>query len=119
MEMKDYRSALDCLNKTNVLSNLNYDYLVLKVACFKHLNQMDEAIRCCEWANIFNGKEERAYFLKSECFYEIKSYEEALDAINKALEIKPSFLPYEDLKNNILRDQINYYIITNGLKTLL
>ena len=114
MKLKDFQNALDCFNNAGELVN---NLLISKGTCHENLNQIDEAIRCYDEAIIRNVEKESAYFLKSNCLYEKKEFELALDALKKASDIDPAYLPYEDLKNKILRDQINYYIINNGLKT--
>jgi tetratricopeptide (TPR) repeat protein len=101
MEMNDYHVALELLNKVD-----NGRVSILKGKCLKNLNRIDEAIRCFDEAIIMDEAAEYAYYLKSECLYEKKEFESALDEINKATEIFPGTYNshlYENHRNNILR----------------
>ncbi len=101
--MKNFQEALVYYNKALELKPGNAKYLSLKGKSLKHLNKINEAIRCYDQAINEDDNYAPAYFLKSEYLYEQNDYESALSYIEIACEIDPLDNSYKTLRNNIQR----------------
>ena len=101
MDIKNYQEALSCFNQALEMNSPNSVYLTLKGNSLKHLNRIDDALKCFDEAIRLDADYAHAYYFKSKCFWEQKGYESALNAINKACEIRPLENTYKSFRNSI------------------
>ncbi|KLI35479.1 hypothetical protein SZ50_03600 [Brachyspira hyodysenteriae] len=51
----------------------------------------EEAIKLCDEAIEKDNKDEDAYFIKANCYFELKDYNTAIENLNKAIELNPNY----------------------------
>ncbi len=53
-------------------------------------NNFTEIIKLCDEAIEKDNKDEDAYFLKANCYFELEDYNAAIENLNKVIELNPN-----------------------------
>lgn len=93
MDMGDYRSALDAIDKAMQMKDDDTDYMLRRANILSSLKRYDEAIEQIDKYIEADAEDANGYLGKAECEYDKKDYTSAIEDYTTVTVLAPEYMP--------------------------
>jgi tetratricopeptide (TPR) repeat protein len=94
--------SLEILNKAVFANSQSEELLKVRAETYEHLKQYGKAAEDYQKITLLSPDDEHVWYLLGKNQYEDGQYEEALQSVNRSVEINAQYIPAYHLKINIL-----------------
>lgn len=113
IENQKYSDAIDLLNKAIEIDPDYADAYLLRAQAFERINDLPQAAEDYKRAAVFITRDTEVFYHAGRVLYDIGRYEDALEMLNQALNLKERNLAALQVKVLVLMELEDYY---NALK---
>lgn len=109
IENKRYNDAIDLLTKAIDLEPDYEDAYLLRASAYESIGKYINAVEDYKRASVFLNKETEVFYKAGRAYFKLERYRDALDMLNKAIELKKGNLEALQLKVLTLIELEDYF----------